>query len=767
MSANNKSGTNAQSSQRSISDLTKGKVVGQSFRTDQFVLTFRGEKSIKVDIPSQLVNDKIIQLIRIHLAGKFNGFTTDEGTARKWKNVLQLLIIALDGRDAWSFRTAFLYLDTLKEQYSHSEKSIYMYFSVFRSIVNGIADPGFQSKHNILPSLRRFIRKLAQYRYLPSLKRPECDPRDSLEIYADGIYNNIQLRNSARKWCVWYLNKKFSLRAEFKLKMPEEYEELIGYLSDSVIKNSLSKNINPTRKRKLNDKVEQAVDRVYHIMVLASLKLDNTLIIDLVFHMFTGRKTNKSEVGDFYAGYYRNNRTELRNLSREACQILISRHYRGGNNIKCRRFDLAKNIKEDLLGKSLPSPLFLLAPSVDEFTVYAWLLGTDRHQSSNIARLRMDSFNFYENSLNTTLAINSYKGRADVTEGEIYSRTSPIYKVIKRYLEEIRVGYSLGVYKQRSEGGINAEKQVPHFSQSNMRISLGSTKLMFFTVASIKNNLSYRAYIDEVGDLAFPFVMRTVLNQNIEREERSRKILDPARRSVAEKQEAYRMIAVGHLTQTAVYATDAEKAGDFEVNAGYESRDISDDHDPMVDIDSRRQFHKPDTRFYSYILNSKDKIQLAKNARFGAVVGAEILKAAEAVAWAKAKTSESFGCTDLHEALGLNMSDKKANTNPKQLLEQASMQGYLIESTGLIQKDGHTYILKTPLVSGLIQGFIHHLDSQLEGLKDFSSERVKHIVAHRMFLHLILETFDAVLIREGKELVDQYEFQFPNLLAGL
>jgi hypothetical protein len=290
---------------------------------------------------------------------------------------------------------------------------------------------------------------------------------------------------------------------------------------------------------------------------------------------------------------------------------------------------------------------------------------------------------------------------------------------------------------------------------------------MFITVASIKNNLTHRAYVAEVGDLAFPYVMTAVLNQNIEREERSRQILDTARRSVAKKQEAYRMITVGHLTQTTVYAKHAEQIGDFKVNDGYESRDISGDHDPMVDIDSRRQFHKPETRFYSYTLNSKDKIQLAKNTRFGAVVGAEILKAAEAVAWAKARKSESFGCEDLHEALGLNVSQKNADTNPKQLLEQASMQGYLIESSGLIQKDGQTYILKTPLVSGLMQGFIEHVDSQLDTLKDFSSERVKHVMAHRMFLSLVLEVFDAALIREGKELFDQYEFKFPDLLAGL
>ncbi|MBL4799458.1 MAG: hypothetical protein JKY50_18805 [Oleispira sp.] len=767
MSVDKREGSNVSLSQSSISDLTKGKVVGQSFREDRLVLTFSDNRSVEIDIPAQIVNDKIIQLIRIYLADKFNGSTPDGGTARKWKNALQLLFVALEGRDTWSFRTAFLYLDILKERYVNTEKSIYSVFAIFRNIVRGLADSRFQNKQKLSPSLRRFIRKLAQNRYLPVLSLPPNDPKDSLEIYANGFYNNIQLRNSARKWCIWYLNKKISLRAEFRSKMPEEYAELIGYLSDADIKSCLIKSINPKRKCKLNDKGEQAIDRAYQIIIQASLKLDNPLIIDLVFTMFTGTKTNKAKSGDFYAGYYRNGRTELRNLSRSAIKININRHYRRGKIKNYRRTDLAGHVIEALQGKSLPSPIFLVAPSVEEWSVYAWLLGTDRHQASNISRLRMDSFNFYENSLNTILDINSYKARAGVTEGEVYGHTSPIYKVIKSYLEGIRVGYELGVYEQIPEVGIDAQKQVPHFAKANMRICLGSIKLMFFTVASITNNLTNRAYISEVDDFAFPFVMRTVLSQNIEREQRSRATLDPTRRSVALKQEAYRMICVGHLTQTAVYAKNAEQIGDFNINDGYEPRDIGGDHDPMVDIDSRRQFHKPDTRFYCYILNSKDKIQLAKNAHFGAVVGAEILKAAEAVAWAKARSSESFGCNELHEALGLNVSGKKASANPKQLLEQASMQGYLIESTGLIQKDGQTYILKTPLVSGLIQGFIHHVDSQMETLKDFSSVRVKHIVAHRMFLYLILETFDAVLIREGKELLDQYEFQFPNLLAGL
>ncbi|MBP57992.1 MULTISPECIES: hypothetical protein [Idiomarina] len=118
---------------------------------------------------------------------------------------------------------------------------------------------------------------------------------------------------------------------------------------------------------------------------------------------------------------------------------------------------------------------------------------------------------------------------------------------------------------------------------------------------------------------------------------------------------------------------------------------------------------------------------------------------------------------EIEKQLGYVRGSKDFSEELTLLLDKADVMGYEVGLTAEISNNKNTYVICTPLVAGLIQGEIAHIENSLPRLENENSTRCKVHKTRLLYLELVIEQFDSKIVSEGRDLLKKYDFPYPPL----
>lgn len=359
------------------------------------------------------------------------------------------------------------------------------------------------------------------------------------------------------------------------------------------------------------------------------------------------------------------------------------------------------------------SPVDLLRPTLEEEICFIWILSTQRIQLSNIQRLTRGNIDWVKKSI----TIRSYKGRNNTAETTSFLRNTKHGRAVGKYIEEF----------DRYSGGWDGERLVVNRCNTSSQFRfVGTPNFSHLTVPEEVEGLG--AYGVSSHSTRVMKDLYAIITENNRR-------IDAAHRS---KQEApsIRSMAPTRITQSSVYADEAGRPS-FRLSPNmattYEREDVLED-----ELRARGQFHSLETRRDVYIARSEDRIKVAKGSAFSAQVSEEMTKMANKIiaAW-----EEKTSCLSVGELVALiGLRGISPDTPPETLLAAAKAENFVVEKSGLIRKNGKTYLFDNGLTARMMMEEQCHIEGELEKL--FSTQdrdRAINAWAKYIFLDLLLK----------------------------
>lgn len=607
------------------------------------------------------------------------------------------------------------------------------------------------------------IRRLREIqRMTPVFASVPKKPVDSIaQRYPQLPYTNADYIHSIRQvafvqYAIW--NK---IRSRFKAECPDAYTELHGLLlKNKVLFDRLANSLGSPHKYEKNNR--DVVHRIQSIMINAALKLEDPILIESLFLPIAYRRINIDHGFLFRRKEGKltlNPRVTIAYMSAYLTQMLNVDGSARSQGRWLKRRNKVNNRRIDSGGLSTFTPYALLLPfGPDELTFYAALFATERCQTSTVLGLKTDDILLLESNGKKEakdnhapkLKINAFKGRNGKKDGPIYTKGTPCYSIARNLKDAIDEAIDSGLIPDsnncifNSLSGNGERFSVDTFlggNLNNQKMIGPKTRLITPLISGTYYHAVMQEYVD---NLAFIVLLQSLFRSSKDYEKR--------------------ILSFSNITQSRLYAEQAEDLSDFEVSETA-SLAYSEDLYTRLSVVAPVQQHTVGTRLNTYYLRSQEQVVNESRDKFAAQVGEEMVTMA--VKLAKVQFSEGE-LLDLHTAQTVcGLAPTKIDLSAEELIAQADAEGYIVNETGFIKRNSTTYIIKSPLHARLIQRKIEHIDDEVGRLMFSNHHLVHRAIAQRIFLKLILNQFDETTIAEGQKIYGHVEFQFPSLVITL
>jgi len=792
--------------QQTISDRAESlaDVTHAIFTTERIILPY----GFTVEVPDQLKDDLVVKgLVKYHNSAEYIEKNYTKNIVRKSAKALEILFHkALKGFNQIPETIDAYWLKALKES-GYGEYMLNQLNMQIQTPLRSITKGALKDQSLITPEEKVAISKIE--RSWPSLRRPPSSSTNSMCDLLDIGYDNAELVSSLRTFAPAFISEWSKVRKKFKDKLPHHYDRICNdielYGSDSYMHHAVRQIAKPRDINRYSETYgEEAVNAHfksirYQIWIEAAITLRNPLLVTYLYNAF--RKAHK----DKYDLYLTGNDQELWGYSHlisiESMIEYLKQFVQENGSIRMavRNF---QGLKYDLRVPSLCPLTVLLSPSLEEQYCFSWLLGSDRHQISNLMNMRLKDIQFHENTVSTIVQIESYKGRNQTntltqlkinqsfkryqqhrskqqnTPGENYKRNHTIFKGIKAYADDARSAYCTGAF-QRFEKQLDDchllpfiptqpefvkpwEKYNPSDRNKTYHWSIKDGQehgFSFFIDLARENSLALSYLLEKYdGISAFIEWMSEIIRSNEETK--------PVHRT--KKQEYVEGSTIGItpnvIAQSSVYASSKRAA--FTIKPTLDLPKALDDDSELL-RQAKKANHSIQVRQNVYLNRSTDKIKLEQEADFAGLVGEEMVKAASQVADHRLNSTSLFTLEEARKALGMTQGESSGSARETmEILEQARLEEFAIEKTGIISKDGQVIVVKSLIVCALIKAYIRHIDDGISDVFSSNEERGRELIVQRMMLAAILENgFDSTFQRRADEEYGEDEFPFPDLTA--
>lgn len=422
----------------------------------------------------------------------------------------------------------------------------------------------------------------------------------------------------------------------------------------------------------------------------------------------------------------------------------------------------------------------ILGISKAEEICLAWLLGSDRHQPSNLQWMTVGDITVTDNSISTIVDVDSFKQRASRTSGrdydelvesvqsfddagETYKKNQSVFKAITCYRDQVIRSHSYGMSEPDKQGkeddlwvfdGIRskhgAKPKHGALTARHFKFFRGNEPNFGITLCAIKGTLSNKYVLEKCPQAAF-------FLENLS------KVVDgnPATPSGT----AVKSLAIHLIAKAAVNLKAAGRYSFLEITPKKNSSIEVDDRESVLatERDAALDFHTPKTRT-QYVDKLPD--YFTESVDFGARVGDEFVRMAKELSFSQANESEVMSLADIRKRLGIQTTAEAEIEQINELFSKLDSEGAIFDDLGIFKENNNkNIILRHPIVIAKIKNEIRSINNQLDRLAYSNSERLNKALIRFMYLNMVLrEKFTPSEIKESDDLYGDVEFPSNDIL---
>ena len=730
-----------------LSDYHVPDIVSQDFNNKTLFFVSNDVFECKVTIPPQLIVDDVVSALRSFVNSHlYKSRQYSESAIRRHVNSIEMFFDVVGTRDYISTAIGYDFLNKIKST-ELSDSTGFHLMNSLKSLLNSsihvdTIQAGIVSNEKAVKVRQVLIN-------LPKVQRPKGNKSPSLEIYFNSPYNNMQLQSAMRVWCSRFLLEWAFIRHEFKKRMPKAHTKIVKRMYDEAMNGAFKatntdesiSNIISSRSKDRDD-----LSEYNFIPYQFALSFNHPFLLDhLLLTNYGARQGNLRNPNGLYED---DSLMVFRNKTKKSDVISLISSWIEGGKLKSSR----KNVKFTRSSQSA----FLIAPSHEEIIVMGWLLASDdgqRQQKSNVTGAKLSDLQEFCHRGMPVIKPSFFKGRSLRTAGSAITKNSKhdVLSALSIMKNGIEYGYKNGAYGNKIielESDMMLVPNVPDQFLKYHRWRIYGH--------GIKNSLSQRHMLKCCSSTKVDIEpVNFMLNHCLTSISKKQSSAPSANQFV---------IPLNYIAET----SECAYKNLTEINIPTVSNDMSINNKQVdadtVNMEALARNHTPKVQNDTYFNRSEDKVKLQRESRFARLVGDEMVIMALNLAQEKLKVTRSLSLIECEKMLGIKSQSKGKITNEiNSVYEQAEMKDYLVDSTGLIEKDGKIVVLKNPFVAQLITSFIDHIDRTIGEIINSNYIYGRNLIAHRMFLKAILvEHFDDTLIEKGKQEYGRYEFPFPK-----
>ncbi|MGK7661291.1 MULTISPECIES: hypothetical protein [unclassified Marinovum] len=560
--------------------------------------------------------------------------------------------------------------------------------------------------------------------YWPNLRTVERKPTRSLEdIFGDSLdYTNEQYVNAVTDYASSFIRAWSDIRRRLR----SDHPELHAKIHDAVTRIGVDNLKEIERKRTFSVRMQGVKDQWFE---LVSLNIEILVALDDPFlNMIAMSQWRNSIYFDQFAAAV--------NLPDRGAVGFAEQLLRRREPYPIHRWCAPRDGNIKILARLMLSILDFFGPSLEEETCFIWLLASRRVQLSNVGRLKRPQID--EDA--TGIWIRSYKGRNCKAENVCIKKNTKLGRALRAFLHD---------FDRQPFREANFDKLVTPFKTQTCKFK---STWNFHHLAFPDHAEALSAY--RLSDTNLK-IMKQIYSIVVDVE---RSINRANRYGDANKQTAKALLPSA-VAQSHVYAEEAKRGGFTKSSTMQPTYDLEN-----LDENSRRaksEFHTLETREEIYRARSRDRIKLRKGRAFATAVSEEMANIASDIVSAWEERTSPLPVSALVDVVGLRGNAPEAS--PETILAAAKAENFLVEKSGLIRKDGMTYLFDSGLTARMMMEEIRHIEGELENL--FSTQDVDKALnawAKLSFLELLLKRFSSVSLKDAREKYGHLEGKIPH-----
>ena len=702
---------------------------------------------LRVEIPVELRSHVWVAALTNYI----NNEQFNLSTRRNAKTAFEYLLkIFSDKPDFDMGVIGFVYLEYLKKL-RLKENTIHKLNQVCRSLFTGLADStdNFEMKVIIRDAAGRAgPGRKDSWGNWPRFEKPEDIPRDSL---ACEFGSALDATNEAFLSAFVEFNQAFitewnSIRDQLRTEHTELHTRLVEFVESVGIENlnrlQSYRNVYGARENKKKNLTADDL-RVYEQIVALNfeimLTLDNAFLNCLAFGA-TARAIKKPIIA--WAQKFEWTKFDT--------QTFVKAFFSDTGTLE----SYYPIISSKLCPKLPYNLLSFLQVSEEEQMCFMWLLAMYRAPLSGMQRLKLDEIDINDRNY----YVDVFKGRQGKTENPNFPINSPQGRTLKLYLKSLEEQTlpTKGIPKDRVVGKFNNNR----FQLVNI---WNFSFAYFFTIndedGSTKKVSKYDVGFTSMTDVAFNLVRDTFLH-------------------MLEKPNVGRpSLAVTKFSQAYLNA-DQSKRGDFQKSNSMANFTYDEEDPVLADIAARKNFHSFETQNTVYRARSRDKLVLKMGDDLGLAVNAEMGNIIDEILAKKLDpdTGETRVLTHDEYRSAIGMMDVDLDASPEALRLAAQAQNFIVEESGLIQKDGKVIVIDDAMTAFLMSEKMKHIEEAAgEGftslVNNFGREQIIAILTEYWLLEALYERLSVTSRHAAKKppysnLVGKFKF-IPIVAGGV
>ncbi|MET0107149.1 MAG: hypothetical protein ABW072_18705 [Sedimenticola sp.] len=627
------------------------------------------------------------------------------------------------------------YLNYLREQ-GAEDTAIKSVFQEFRALLNKVQDRTINGEHfngwgdvtlEILKDLPTIITR-------PSIPNPALS-----QLFEGCSYSDSDLIVSLRHVATWYVletKRQRELLLDQQPSLLDDLDRLRAY-TKSPFEFPLAGVDTATTLRKKNSihpGFRLDSEKMYGNLIRAIVDTGDEILIERLYFsdrrnlqsILRAEKATTERMRDWAMGLVKDG-GELKGHIRISKGVRYTRHH-------IRTISFAQ----------------LLFPDFSEVTAMHWLLASERIQASGMNKLAISDVH----SDKAGIQIVSYEKRRSSIEPKkspIYKKGSPVHEAYAYWLKLIESNsafYELGARK-------DSFLPLSTFTIAPSQINITNNELLPLQLLGLSGAKIREKCLDERPE------SKIFLDYYLQ--------LQEAQMRVGEQEKEY-----GKLLQKKVSVKRAEAVSMKRISvtsqAIAQSRVYMDGDRPGAlseqgaQLDAMVTAHSVETKRNIYKDRATVKEVVAKSGKFAAQVGELMVEDAKKLS-DMLHGVQVVSVSEIKDRLGLSspLEGYSDIETISALIEEAEAHEFVTGMLGEISDGKTTYIIMTPLTAALMKGYINHIDSEAERLRNDNPDRVHVHFLQKAYLLEVLDRFSRHITTKGDELLSEYEFPYPAL----
>lgn len=738
-------------------------------------------------VPKEIVDDPFVSaLVKYYNSGYFYEKDLGESATKKIKRSFDFLInrvILPLGRTPDN--VLFMFVKEVRNKISNTDNIVWAYYIYLTPPIYILGNFGQGGKKRLPEVLSRIkfstaervvTQRICFKKNIPNVKKPEFGSGKDLIEHLDLDVDGQDIILSLRYFSSWYILEWDKIRKSIYKLCPDEVCELNNYIlkkPEQRDKRIFSQNIGDHLEiNNLIDIIYRIVKAVKHPMLTERFAIG---------YMCLHKNTNKWYPSDAILDIYNFDSFICKSNEVDFVELIESNYMYSydslGANSKKHAGRLIRNKRSlkcpDYYNGSLGQVLSvseLLGITMEEEVCFAWLLASDRHQPSNIARMFPEDIEETTNTLSTVINPQSIKFRSrkvsgtPYVEGEIYNKNGIVFKAIKSYKKQISSSYLKGYFgseiTNETEGPILPRITLggsePSLTSAGFRIHKTVKSTMQLLICSMPGSLSYvHASKANNQNMIWLDIMKKSALQSVD----------------ISQGKGFKTLACSYVQRQSVnnMLYKSININAIPLSSNNNLAVISEELDFQQRTDAALHNHSVAVRSNIYLDKAPSRITLNSSSRFGARVGDEMIRMCLPLAERLTDSTTAVTIEEARELLGLKTKNEPhtlESTDANAILEQARLQDYVVDEIGITTRHGQSIILKTALTAALIKSKIDHIDNNIEELLTSNETLANNMISHRLYLQLILdEFFSKSEIESAAEQYGGYDFPMNDLLV--